>query len=375
EWGKVKTLPCPACAAVDDSQPFNVVIVGSDSRVGDSAAETKSFGSVSQVGGQRSDTIKILHVNPAAGTAQLLSIPRDTYVQLTGLPASAGLATDNKINSAFNNGPNPLVETLQDTFGIPIQHFVVIDFNDEVNLVNSVAGINLNFPYPVRDYDEQTGTNNSGLDITNTGCQTLNGTEALALSRSRYYQYYEDGYWQQDPSSDIGRIERQNIIIESVIDKAKSLYNPLKLNSFLSTVVRDVEIDQQMSFGTMFSLAERYHAFSGSKLTTYTLPTVSEQTSGGSDVQVVEEPQAQQMISQFLGTQPQTVTTPPIDQYGNAIPVPTSTGSSGSSTGSSGSGSSGSSGSSSSSGAAGSSSSSSGGVTANSVPPFDPTPC
>lgn len=361
QWGKVKTVACAACAAADDSQPFNVLIVGSDTRAGDTGAAAKAFGTATEVAGQRSDTVKILHVNPGGGTAEMLSIPRDTFVQLSGMSSGTGLSSENKINTAFNNGPNALVQTVENTFGIPIQHFVVLDFNDEINLVNAVGGINLDFPFPVRDDD--AGNNNSGLKIPTAGCQTLNGNTALALSRSRYYQYYEDGYWHSDPTSDLGRIERQNIIIEAVINKAKSDYNPIHLNAFLTTLVHDITVDQSMSFGTMFSLAEHYHAFSGSQLTSLTLPTVNGVNRYAGDVQVVEEPQAQQMISQFLGTQPQQVTTAPLDQYGNSIQIPSA-----SSSGTSGS-------SSATTGSQGGSAASSSGPPSSSVPPYDPKPC
>jgi LCP family protein required for cell wall assembly len=323
-FGQIHTLQCPNCAGVADGAPYNVLIVGSDTRAGNTGSAARSFGSASQVGGQRSDTIKILHIDPGAGTARLLSIPRDTYVTLSGMPSGTGLATDNKINTSFNSGTGPLIQTIENTFGIPIAHFVVIDFSGVIDLVNSVGGINLNFNYPVRDNDN--GNNNSGLAITHAGCQTLNGDMALALARSRYYEYeVRPGYWEYDPSGDLGRIQRQNIVIESVINKAKGSYNPLTLNAFIGSLVHDITVDSGMSSGTMISLAQRYHAFSGSSLQTFTLPTVGAYSSVAGDVEVVQEAQAQQVISQFLGGQPTTVVTPPLDQYGSPLQVPSTT--------------------------------------------------
>jgi len=318
--GQIKSIKCSACAAVAAGAPYNVLIVGSDSRAGDTGAAAQAFGSASQVAGQRSDTIKILHIDPATDSAKLLSIPRDTYVALSGMPSNTGLATDNKINTAFNSGPIPLIETIQNTFGIPINHFVITSFSGVIDLVNAVGGINLDFPYPVRDNDQ--GNNNSGLSITHSGCQALNGTMALALARSRYYEYeVRPGVWYYDSSSDLGRIQRQNAIIEAVIDKAKSSYNPLRVNAFLSSIVHDITKDDGMSISMMISLAQRYHAFSGSALQTFTLPTLGATNSAG-DVEVVQEPAAQQMISSFLGTSPKTAVTPPLDAYGSPIPVP-----------------------------------------------------
>ena len=339
--GQIKSIACTACTAVANGQPYNVLIVGSDTRAGNTGAAASAFGTSSEVAGQRSDTIKILHIDPATGTARLLSIPRDTYVAMSGVPASSGLATDNKINTAFNDGPGALIQTIENTFGISIAHFVIVDFNGVIDLVNSVGGINLDFPYPVRDNDD--GNNNSGLDITHSGCQTLNGTMALALARSRYYQYEErPGYWVYDPSSDLGRIQRQNTIIEAVIDKAKSSYNPFTVNAFIGSIVHDITKDDGMSSDMIISLAQRYHAFSGSSLQTFTMPTVGAYSSVAGDVEVVEELSAQQVITQFLGTEPNSVVTPPLDAYGSPIAVPSTVPSSasGSSSGSGASGSS-----------------------------------
>src|ERR1700728_1257939 len=243
EWGKVSKVDCTSCAVVTSSiAPFNVLLIGSDSRVGNTGQAAESFGTASEVGGQRSDTIKILHVDPQTGTAQMLSIPRDTWVEMSGLPASSGLTGPQKINTAYNNGPVPLVDTIQNTFGIPINHFVVVDFQGLINAVQSVGGIQMNLNSPVRDDDN--GNNNSGLDIATTGCQTLNGNQVLALARSRYFQYDDPalGGWNGDPSSDLGRIQRQNEIIEALIDKVESTYNPLTLKSFLDTLVHDISV-------------------------------------------------------------------------------------------------------------------------------------
>jgi LCP family protein required for cell wall assembly len=292
--------------------------------VGNTGGAADAFGSASLVGGQRSDTIKVLHVDPAAGTARLLSIPRDTYVALSGLPANSPLATDSKINAAFNYGPDPLIHTIENTFGIPISHFLIIDFTGVINLVNSVNGINLNFTYPVRDDDN--GNNNAGLYVPHAGCQTLNGNEALALARSRFYQYeIRPGYWEADGSGDLGRIQRQNVIIEATIDKAKSSYNPLTINAFLGSVVHDVTVDQNTSGSDLLALAQKYHAFSGSSLQTATIPTTGEYSSRAGDVQVVQEPQAEQTIAQFLGTQPSVAVTPPLDAYGSPVTIPSTT--------------------------------------------------
>jgi LCP family protein required for cell wall assembly len=378
EFGQIKTAACADCVAVADGAPFNVLVIGSDTRVGETAAEAKQFGNQTTAGGQRSDTIKIIHVDPKTGTASTLSIPRDTLVTLSGVPSSSGVSSPNKINAAFASGPNDpnpngtgangLVKTIENTLGIPITHWIVINFFGLMDMVNALHGINMNLPYPVRDYGDCNANgvdeNCTGLNIATTGCQTLSGTEALALSRSRHFEYFKDGEWMSDLSSDIGRIERQNLIIEAVIDKAKSTYNPLSVASFISSLAHDVTLDNKLGPSTLISLAERYHALSGSSLNSYTLPTLPGVYApyGDEDVEVVQEPQASETIAAFLGgSSAETPTTPPLDQYGNAESVtipPTTTAPTTTSTSTSSGG-----------------SSSSSGAATTSVPSFDPRPC
>ena len=367
QWGQISSAPCDTCVAAANGAPYNLLLIGSDSRAGESAAQAQQFGSTQAAGGQRSDTIKIVHVDPQAGTASTLSIPRDTFVTITGLPANSQLSTQNKINAAFSAGPDALVKTIENTFGIPISHYIVISFFGVMDAVNALGGISLDFPYPARDRDCSTGTcyNNSGLDIPTAGCQVLMGPQALSLSRSRYYQYYADGYWHSDPTSDLGRIQRQNLVIASALNKAKSTYNPLRLNSLLSSVVHDFTKDDNLTAGDLFALAERYHAFSGSSLQSYVLPTTGAVSSYAGDVEVVQPDAAAATIAQFLGGPFGTIITPPIDAYGSPMtltpPAPTTTTAPAATTthpaGSTGTG------------------SAQANPTASSAPSFDPTPC
>jgi LCP family protein required for cell wall assembly len=326
--GQIKTVPCPSCSATISGQPFNILIIGDDSRADNTPGENKNFGSDATTTGAHSDTIKIAHIDPATGAASLLSIPRDTYVELSGLSSSwlSQLGTrDQKINAALNDDVDALVQTVQNTFGIPIQSWVLVNFNGLMSAVQTVGGIKLDFPYPVRDDDD--GNNNSGLSIPQAGCQNLNGSQTLALSRSRYYQYeVRPGVWEADGTGDIGRIERQNVIIEALMDKAKSTYNPLTLNAFIGSVVHDVKIGG-LSSSQLFSLAVKYRGFSGSNLQTATVPTLTASTAAGSS-QIVEEPQAQQTLTTFLGQAPNAPVTPPLDAYGSPVVVPTGSGSS-----------------------------------------------
>src|SRR3954468_21019803 len=95
---------------------MNVLMVGSDTRSTLSKADQKRFGSAGRVTGARTDTIMILHVDPKEKKAAILSLPRDLYVPI----ASGG---SERINTAFDKGPENLIKTITQDFGIPIDHY------------------------------------------------------------------------------------------------------------------------------------------------------------------------------------------------------------------------------------------------------------
>jgi LCP family protein required for cell wall assembly len=299
-------------------QPFNVLLIGSDSRASVSPSDQSHFGNASTAGGQRSDVVKIAHIIPATGQVSVLSIPRDTVVSVSGDRTQIGKY--NRINATYNTGPDQLVQTIETNFGIPIEHVVQINFEGFRGAVDAIGGINLNFPYPARD-------TYTGLDIQQTGCQHVNGGYSLAVARSRHYEYKKNGYWQYDGTSDYGRIQRQNAFLKALINQAESKYNPLTLNAFIGSVVQGVTIDSTFAVSDLISLARQFHAFASQSLATATLPTYSSSSSEfgylGS-VLYVEQPQAQQVISQFLGQASEVALTPPPGPYG-VVPTTTST--------------------------------------------------
>ncbi len=249
-------------------QPMNVLVVGSDSRAVLNPADAAHFGTTADAAGQRSDVIIVLHVDPASKQASILSFPRDLIVHL------AGTNKTDRINSAFNNGPSQLVQTIQNDFNIPINHFVEVNFDGFQGLVDAVGGIRMDFPYPVRDNDN--GNNNSGLNIANAGCQQINGAQALSLVRSRFFQYYKDGSWHSDPLSDLGRIRRQHAFLHVLAAKAFSagLSNPLTANALVSKAVKDVQTDPGLSISDVLTLARRFQSSDPNAVATYTFPTI-----------------------------------------------------------------------------------------------------
>lgn len=304
--------PAPA------GQPFNVLLIGSDSRSGESTADAAHFGSATINAGQRSDVVKIVHIVPATGQASVLSIPRDTMVTVAGNTSSIGKY--DRINATYDVGPDQLVQTIEANFGIPIEHVVQVNFAGLRGAVDAIGGINVNFPYPAKDAY-------TGLNVTQPGCQMLNGGYSLALARSRHYEYERNGYWQFDGTSDFGRIQRQNAFLRAVINQAEAKYNPLTLNAFIGSVVQGVTVDSTFSVGDLISLARQFHTFSSQSLATATLPTYDAYSSEFGylgAVLYVQQPQANQVITQFLGQPPDAAFTPPPGPYG-VVPTTTTT--------------------------------------------------
>ena len=295
--------------------PFTMLVIGSDTRVGVTGAAAQAFGSASQVTGQRSDVVQLWRVTPSTKQIQIVSIPRDTVVSMLP-PDSAQYGTYNRINSSYNSGANQLVKTITANLGIPINHVVQVDFAGFQDSVNALGGIYLNFPYPAKDAY-------SGLNITTPGCQLLNGAQALAVARARHYEYYANGYWQYDGTSDFGRIQRQDVFIKSLMSAAKSKINPLTINAFLGSVHSGVQIDDSFGFNELIGLALDYHSYNPAGLAGQTLPTVAANGFGSlGDVLTVDQPAAQQMLVSIFGSSLITPTNPPPDASGNPNPPP-----------------------------------------------------
>jgi LCP family protein required for cell wall assembly len=242
-------------------QPFTVLILGTDSRVGTGA----EYGTNADAC-QCSDTIMLARVDPQTAKVSLLSIPRDSRVNITGKNAIG------KINSAFGRGPDNSVATIEAALHIPINHWMVLDLAGFKSIVNAIGGIKLDFPYPIKD-------KNAGLNVTTTGCQTVTGDEALAISRSRELQYFSDGKWTYDPTWENGRQRREQILMRVMAAHTvkASLSNPLTALKVVDTFTSNnrLAIDNQVSVSELVDLAGDFAGFDAAAMKTFSLPTVT----------------------------------------------------------------------------------------------------
>jgi LCP family protein required for cell wall assembly len=304
---QIARIQLPALADDAPGAVMNVLLVGSDSRANLSGADAKGFGQ-DLVSGQRSDTIMLLHVDPREQKAAIVSVPRDLYVPIANTNYS------DRVNAAFAvGGPDQLVATVQRTLGITIHHYVQVDFSGFKDIVDTVGGVTMYVPYPVRD-------SGSGLDLGRAGCWELDGNKGLSWVRSRNMEFLINGTWQADGRGDLGRIERQQDFIRRMMKKALSagVSNPLQLNRLIGVGVRDVTFDSALSTKDLTSLGRRFSSLDPDRVVLRTLPTDPADIDGKA-VLKLQTAQAQPMIDLLNGRGPvqgapvagPTTTTPP----------------------------------------------------------------
>ena len=280
----------PTSPGFDSDQPRNFLLVGADSDDG-LAADDPARAGRGDVGGIRSDTIMVVRVDPKTNDAKVVSFPRDLWVDIPGLGKG-------RINSSLEfGGPDKLIETIKSNFDIDINHYVQVNFAGFKSLVDEIGGVPVYFDTPVKDQ--------GGLNVTSAGCNTLDGTGALAYVRARHMKYLnENGYWVSlDPTSDLGRISRQQDFIKRVLRRAikKGARNPRTLSSLINTGVQNIRLDQGTTAGDLIALGNAFRTFDPNALQTYNLPVIGT-VRGGADVLDLQTGGAEPILAMFRGT-------------------------------------------------------------------------
>lgn len=258
----------------DGSGPFvNYLLVGSDTREGidPNSPDYSGIGNTNDAGGQRSDTLMILHVDNERGAASIMSIPRDLWVDIPGHGR-------NRINTAYQHGADVLVNTVQQSLGVPLNHYVEVDFTSFKSIVAALGGVDLCFEFPTRDL-------HVGLNVPQPGCYTLDPVQSLAYARSRYFETLQNGEWVVDGRADLGRIARQQAFMQAAINKAieQTAANPLRTSELVNAAVSSLRVDPGTN---LVETAEYLKPLAGNGVTRYSLPVMPE-TIDGKDVLVL----------------------------------------------------------------------------------------
>lgn len=240
----------------------NFLITGADNNscIDPDSPYYGAFGDRSSFG-ERSDTIMIWRVNPATSQVAVLSFPRDLWLRI------AGRSRDGRINEAYERDqPQRLIDTIEQNFGIPTDHFIQIDFCAFKKLVDAVDGVAVPFQRPVRDQK-------TGLFVPEPGCFTFDGDHALAYVRSRAIQeQLDDGSWSRsDGTSDLGRISRQQDFLRRTVDSllAAGAFDPDVVRALIETSDDYVVNDVDLTVNKMLEFAGVLKGIDPAQITTY----------------------------------------------------------------------------------------------------------
>ena len=245
----------------------NILVIGSDTRQG----QGRGYGSAAALNTDHSDTLLVVHIAASRKWADVMSIPRDSWVNIPACRMGNGqlaAAQSFKINEAFTIGnlygnktalgTACVIKTVESDTHIHIDHFVVVNFDGLKDMVNAVGGVPECNTKPINDPK-------SGLHLS-AGHHLLNGKQALGYVRARYTL---------GNGSDLERITRQQAFMSALVGRVKSKeLNPLALYRFLDAATRSLTIDSQLGgIRGLYDLATSLKNLPAGKVTFFTLPT------------------------------------------------------------------------------------------------------
>ncbi|MDQ4005962.1 MAG: LCP family protein [Actinomycetota bacterium] len=228
----------PSIDPWDGVEPRNVLVLGNDSRAGLSEEQQAAFGTEESVGGQRTDTIILLSIDPAREQAVVVHFPRDLRV------AIPGHGTD-KINAAYEyGGADLVVRTVQAFAGLRVHNYMEIDLAGFQKVVNTLNGVKICVDRAMHDPL-------AGLDIPSAGCYLMDGEEALAFVRARHVE--------GDLIPDFSRIRRQQQFMRAMMSRVMSLGTLLD-EQVIRDVVSAVTTDDTLSATDLIELGRKLQA-------------------------------------------------------------------------------------------------------------------
>lgn len=259
-----EAIPEQSRPAPDDGQARNYLLLGSDSRI--SAGDASQW----EAGAQRTDAIMLAHLPADRSALYVMSIPRDTWVEVP----DHGEA---KINAAFSlGGPTLLVRTVEELTGVRVDHVGIVDFEGFVAMTDALGGVEVTVPEETQD----------SQNVFPAGTYEMDGRQALGYVRQRYGL---DG-------GDFDRVKRQQNWIRAVASDALSrdtLTDPRSLDAFLRATSSAVALDSGFGVDDLRTLAFHLRGLRSDDLTFLTVPTAGTgRSSDGQSIVLLDEPAA-----------------------------------------------------------------------------------
>jgi len=224
--GRVNAGTTPAAAG----SPLNILVAGVDSRAGLTSHQEAELHVGRVEGTENSDTLMLVHVSPANDRVTVVSLPRDSWVNVPG----HGM---NKINAAYGlGGPALMVRTVEQNTGLTINDYVEINFLAFVRVIDALGGVNVCLPVGLDDPS-------SGVHLA-AGFHHLDGITALEYARDRH----------SFPLEDLARIQDQQSLISTALSKIIStgtLANPVRMASLLNSVLPALRVDKRLNVSAL----------------------------------------------------------------------------------------------------------------------------
>lgn len=219
----VKTQSTLGTKSID--QPFTVLLMGVDSEQED--IKGSSF---------NGDSLILITFNPKTLNTTMLSIPRDTYTSITCFAGQK----KNKITHAAWYGESCMMKTIEKMFDVNIDYYVKINFKGVVNIVDALGGVDVDVPF---SFCEQNSNRQFGSNMIyiKKGLQTLNGEQALALSRNRHGHSECGPEYNNYNSNDFVRGQNQQLVIQGMLNKLKNINSIDTFYDMLNSISQSME--------------------------------------------------------------------------------------------------------------------------------------
>lgn len=236
----------------DEAEPFNALLVGSDSREGLTEEEQLDLGARA-VGGERADTLILAHIDPSNDHIVMVQFPRDLWVPIPGMG-------ENKINAALEGGPETMVRTVKELTGLEINKYLQVNIAGFRDLVDAIGGVDICITEAI-PFDP-----NTGIEITEDelGLVHFNGDRAIRFVRSRNFE-----------TGDFARIQNQQKFVAAAINKVTSagtLLNPGRILRLADIAGDNIRTDQHTTLNGIRNLAQVLRGFEPERFEAYIVP-------------------------------------------------------------------------------------------------------